>query len=173
MILSTILWLLTSQGPTTDIPLDDTGDSCVVLYLVDGTHACNGSYVVSDGDQCRPGQVFLADAVSLLFAHHVTKTVKKRQLLLNIWIWLRAWLSNITREGVLLCWGEEVLLKMWRQSEVDTGSTFWSLQSASRCSCQLHLLACRVSMQHQIKCEYVIRTLLRWNDTLSQKSQCC
>lgn len=63
-----------------DITFDDIG---AVLYLVDGTHACNGSYVVCDGDQCRSGQVFLADAVSLLFAHHVTKTVKKRQLLLQ------------------------------------------------------------------------------------------
>lgn len=49
----------------------------VCVYLVDSTHACDGSYVVCDGDQCRPGQVLLADAVSLLFAHHVTKTVKE------------------------------------------------------------------------------------------------
>lgn len=50
----------------------------VCVYLVDSTHACDGSYVVRDGDQCRPGQVLLTDAVSLLFAHHVTKTVKEQ-----------------------------------------------------------------------------------------------
>lgn len=50
----------------------------VRVYLVDSTHACDGSYVVSDGDQCRSGQVLLTDAVSLLFAHHVTKTVKEQ-----------------------------------------------------------------------------------------------
>ena len=49
-------------------------DACV--YLIDGTHPCYGSYVVSDGDECGSGQVFLTDAVALLFAHHVTKTVK-------------------------------------------------------------------------------------------------
>ena len=45
-------------------------------YLIDRTHPCNGSYVVSDGDECGSGQVLLTDAVSLLFAHHVTKTEK-------------------------------------------------------------------------------------------------
>lgn len=48
-----------------------------VPYLVDGTHACDGPDVVGDGDQRRSGQVLLADAVPLLFAHHVTKAVKK------------------------------------------------------------------------------------------------
>lgn len=71
-----------------DIAFDDTDDSCVCVcecmcermcertYLIDGTHPCYGSYVISDGDQCCSGQVFLTDAVSLLLAHHVTKTVK-------------------------------------------------------------------------------------------------
>lgn len=49
-------------------------DSVCVCYLIDGTHPCYGSYVVGDGDQHGSGQVFFADAVSLLFAHHVTKT---------------------------------------------------------------------------------------------------
>lgn len=48
-----------------------------VPYLVDGAHACDGPDVVGDGDQRRSGQVLLADAVPLLFAHHVTKAVKK------------------------------------------------------------------------------------------------
>lgn len=51
----------------------------LVAYLVDRTHACDGADVVGDGDQRGSGQVLLADAVSLLFAHHVTKAVKKRQ----------------------------------------------------------------------------------------------
>lgn len=48
------------------------------MYLIDSTHPCDGSYVVGDGDQRRSGQVLLTDAVSLLFAHHVTKTVKEQ-----------------------------------------------------------------------------------------------
>lgn len=49
----------------------------MVPYLVDGAHACDGSDVVGDGDQRGSGQVLLADAVPLLFAHHVTKAVEK------------------------------------------------------------------------------------------------
>lgn len=48
-------------------------------YLVDGAHACDGSDVVGDGDQRGSGQVLLADAVPLLFAHHVAKAVGARQ----------------------------------------------------------------------------------------------
>lgn len=55
----------------------DSACVCVCVYLVDCTHACYGSYVISDGDQSGSGQVFLTDAVSLLFAHHVTKTIKE------------------------------------------------------------------------------------------------
>lgn len=49
------------------------------MHLVDGTHACDGSYVVGDGHQRGSGQVFLTDAVSLLFAHHVAKTGGNRK----------------------------------------------------------------------------------------------
>lgn len=49
---------------------------CVCVYLIDSTHPCYGSYIVSDGDQRGSGQVLLTDAVSFLFAHHVTKTEK-------------------------------------------------------------------------------------------------
>lgn len=48
----------------------------VCVYLINSTHACYGSYVISDGDQRGSRQVFLTDAVSLVFAHHVTKTGK-------------------------------------------------------------------------------------------------
>lgn len=48
------------------------------VYLINGTHARDGSYVVSDGDQSSSGQVLLADGISLLFAHHVTKAVKQK-----------------------------------------------------------------------------------------------
>lgn len=50
------------------------------LYLIDSTHPSDGSYVISDGDQCGPGQVFLTDAVSLFFAHHVTKTIETEDM---------------------------------------------------------------------------------------------
>ena len=50
---------------------------CVCMYLIDSTHPCYGSYIISDGDQRGSGQVFLRNAVSLVFAHHVTKTVKQ------------------------------------------------------------------------------------------------
>lgn len=49
----------------------------MVPYLVDSAHACDRSNVVGDGDQRSSGQVLLADAVPLLFAHHVTKAVEK------------------------------------------------------------------------------------------------
>lgn len=52
----------------------------VYVYLIESTHARYGSYVIGDGDQCGSGQVFLTDAVSLLFAHHVTKTVKQEEV---------------------------------------------------------------------------------------------
>lgn len=69
---TTFIWLLWLAGYSWPIQR-----VCVCVYLVDCTHACYGSYVISDGDQSGSGQVFLTDAVSLLFAHHVTKTIRE------------------------------------------------------------------------------------------------
>lgn len=45
------------------------------LYLIQCTHPSNGANVVGDGDQGSPGEVFLADGISLFFTHHVAKAM--------------------------------------------------------------------------------------------------
>lgn len=42
-------------------------------YLIQCAHPSDGANVVGDGDQCGPGEVFLADGLSLFFTHHVAK----------------------------------------------------------------------------------------------------
>lgn len=44
-------------------------------YLVQCTHPSNGANVVGDGDQCGPGEVFLADGLSFFLTHHVAKAM--------------------------------------------------------------------------------------------------
>lgn len=44
-------------------------------YFIKGTHSCYGANVVGDGDQSCSGKVLLTGRLSLLLAHHVSKTV--------------------------------------------------------------------------------------------------
>lgn len=48
--------------------------------LIDRTHACNGPYVVGDGDQCCPSEISFACSLTFLWADHVTKTEKKSKI---------------------------------------------------------------------------------------------
>lgn len=43
-------------------------------YFIKGTHSRYGANVVGDGDQSRSGKVLFSDSLSLLLAHHVSKT---------------------------------------------------------------------------------------------------
>lgn len=44
-------------------------------YFIKGTHSCYGANVVGDGDQSCSGKILLTGRLSLLLAHHVSKTV--------------------------------------------------------------------------------------------------
>lgn len=47
---------------------------CIVQYLLARTHACNGTDVVCDGDQCRFSEVFPGYFFSTLLRYHHAKT---------------------------------------------------------------------------------------------------